>query len=292
MSGDEKFDPKGMAALVLDPNDFQRNISIDQLRMMGCRRALAAKNVEEAWDLLVEGNPDIVLLEWLERGDVLEFVRRIRLSESAPNNAVSIFILSSRATANDVERARAAGVNGFLRKPMSTLTLKRWVQSVTANPRPFVITESYVGPCRRRKQDPLYGGPKRRLTDSVEGGNDEEVDLKAQLARARVAALDAAARAFQPGDSAAARKVFQAAKDLSETADQIGDTILSFGCREMMRYLQAQGATSRLDPEVVRTHVAALHQVAHLPVAMADAREQVAQSLKRMVDKKLRQLAS
>jgi HAMP domain-containing protein len=38
--------------------------------------------------------------------------------------------------------------------------------------------------------------------------------------------------------------------------------------------------------------VAALHQLAHLPHALGDEREAVAQSLKRMVDKKLRQLSS
>ena len=55
------------------------------------------------------------------------------------------------------------------------------------------------------------------------------------------------------------------------------------------RYLQAQGATDRLDPEVVRTHVEALHQMAHLPHALCEERQSVAASLKRMVDKKLKQ---
>jgi hypothetical protein len=77
---------------------------------------------------------------------------------------------------------------------------------------------------------------------------------------------------------------------LIEVAEQIDDPNLAAGAREMARYLQAQGATQRLDPEVVRTHVAALHQLVHLPHALTQERESVAQSLKRMVDKKLRQL--
>ena len=32
-------------------------------------------------------------------------------------------------------------------------------------PRPFVRTESYFGPDRRRKQDPRYNGPERRTTE-------------------------------------------------------------------------------------------------------------------------------
>ena len=116
-------------------------------------------------------------------------------------------------------------------------------------------------------------GPMRRLGDQVETsapeGDDEENDLKTQLERARVAALEACARGFKSGDAN-----------------------LSFGSKEMLRYLRAQGATARLDPEVVRTHIAALHQLVHLPHALLEEREKVAQSLKRMVDKKLRQSAA
>ena len=111
---------------------------------------------------------------------------------------------------------------------------------------------------------------------------------KRRWARARVAALEAAARDLRPGDAAAARLVFKAVQDLTAVAEEIGDPNLSFGAKEMARYLQAQGATERLDPEVVRTHVAALHQLVHLPHALSQEREAVAQSLKRMVDKKLK----
>ena len=119
-----------------------------------------------------------------------------------------------------------------------------------------------------------------------------DVEVKAQLARASVAALEAHAKALTSGDAKAARHVFKAAQTLIDVAEQIGDATLAFGTREMARYLQAQGATDRLDPEVVRTHVSALHQLAHLPHALGGEREAVAQSLKRMVDKKLRQIAS
>jgi hypothetical protein len=60
----------------------------------------------------------------------------------------------------------------------------------------------------------------------------------------------------------------------------------------MARYIQAQGATDKLDPEVVRTHVAALHQLVPLPHALGAERMRVAESLRRMVDKKLRQAAA
>lgn len=294
MNGDD-FDPSGLTALVVDENHFERGISLDQLRSMGFGRVLGAANTMEGWDTLKKSNPNIVLMEWFEgAGDGLDFVRRIRQSEDSPNRAASIFMLTSRGSQAEVEIARRAGVDGYLRKPISALALQVRVRKVILHPQPFIVTATYVGPCRRRRRDDLnYLGPRRRLDDAVEPGMDDtEIEVKAQLARASVAALEAHASSLTAGNTRAARHVFKAAQDLIDVAEQIGDATLAFGTREMARYLQAQGATDRLDPEVVRTHVAALHQLAHLPHALGGERQAVAQSLKRMVDKKLRQLAS
>ncbi|HVY85934.1 MAG TPA: response regulator [Caulobacterales bacterium] len=288
---DDEFDPSALSALVVDNNHYQRGISLDQLRGMGFRRAVGASDVAEAWDLLCKNNPDVVLVEWFDAGTDLDFVRRIRTSEETPNRAVSVFMLTSRGNRADVEAARLAGVNGYLRKPISLSAFKKRVRAVVLHPRPFIVTATYVGPCRRRRQDPAYAGPWRRLDDVQPGvqEDDDAVDVNVQLARACVAALDACARNFVPGDAVIARKVFRSAQDLCEVAERIGDTTLLFGAKEMVRYLQAQGATARLDPEVVRTHIAALHQLVHLPHALRAERDNVAQGLKRMVDKKLRQ---
>ncbi len=296
MTGGGHFDPSGLSALVLDDNHYERGISLDQLRAMGFGRVMGAANTMEAYDALRRGNPHIMLMEWIGGpSDGLDFVRRIRLSEELPNRAVSIFMLTARGAQAEVELARGAGVDGYLRKPISALALQQRVRTVITNPQPFVVTASYVGPCRRRARPDLnYLGPLRRLDDTAPEplvqGDDAELNLKSEMARARVAALEARANELRPGDANAARVVFKAVQDLVDVGEQIGDPSLKLGAQEMARYLQAQGATDRLDPEVVRTHVAALHQLVHLPHALCEERQRVAESLKRMVDKKLRQL--
>lgn len=292
MQEDDVFDPSGLTALVLDENHYERGITLDLLRSMGFARAQGAANTMEAWDLVLKANPNVILMEWLDAAhNGLDFARRLRMSEEAPNRAVSMFMLTARGSQADVESARMAGVDGYLRKPISAVALRQRVRVAVTNPQPFIVTASYVGPCRRRKRSDLnYLGPKRRLNDTAaETTESSEDELKAQLARARVAALEAAASKLTPGDADAAREVYRAVQHLIEVAEQIGDSNLGFGAREMARYLQAQGATARLAPEVVRTHVSALHQLVHLPHALTQERESVAQSLKRMVDKKLRQ---
>jgi DNA-binding response OmpR family regulator len=290
------FDPSDMTALVIDENAYARGISLDQLRAMGFRRALGAGSFAEAWGHLTASNPHIVLMEWRVGGaDSLDFVRRIRSSEEAPNRAVSVFMLTSRGGLGDVEAARQAGVDGYLRKPISGLVLQQRVRTVVSNPQPFVTTSSYAGPCRRRRRTADYNGPMRRLDDVAPDApvaDEDELDLKAQLARARVAALSQKVDALKPGDANAARAVFKAVQDLAEVAEQIGDTCLLLGAKEMGRYVQSQGATERLSRDVMQTHLAALHQLAHLPISLKQERDGVAQSLKRMIDKKLRQAAS
>jgi DNA-binding response OmpR family regulator len=294
MSFDDPFDPSGLTALVMDANHFERGISVDQLRTMGFGRVIGVANTMEAWDALRKTPLNILLMEWAgETGDGLDFVRRIRNTEDLPNRAANIFMLTARGSLDDVEAARRAGVDGYLRKPISALALQQRVRTVIVNPQPFVVTASYVGPCRRRRRPDLnYGGPLRRLDDVTPEAlspDEAELELKAGLARARVAALEAAVQTLTNGDAHAARRVYQAVQRLVEVGEEIGDANIAMGAREMARYLQAQGA-DKLDAEVVRTHVAALHQLVHLPHALGAERESVARSLKRMVDKKLRQV--
>ncbi|MCX7357423.1 MAG: response regulator [Alphaproteobacteria bacterium] len=296
MQGVDQFDPSMLTALILDDNHYERGISLDQLRAMGFGRAIGAANTMEAWEAVRISNPSVILMDWVDGagGDGLEFARRVRKSEESPNRSVPMFMLTTRGSAADVELARRSGVDGYLRKPISALVLQQRVKTVITNPQKFVVTASYVGPCRRRRRPDLnYLGPLRRLDDAAPEqlvrGEAEDLDLKAELARARVAALETEAKKLSPGDAKQARVVYRAVQNLVEVAEQIGDQSLTLGAGEMARYLQAQGATDRLDPEVVRTHVAALHQMVHLPHALCEERQRVAASLKRMVDKKLQQ---
>jgi hypothetical protein len=42
------------------------------------------------------------------------------------------------------------------------------LMSVIENPRPFVRTKSYFGPCRRRRGNPEYRGPERRAEKAAQ----------------------------------------------------------------------------------------------------------------------------
>jgi two-component system, chemotaxis family, chemotaxis protein CheY len=65
-----------------------------------------------------------------------------------------------------VGEARDAGVNEFLAKPLTARGVIERIHQVVENPRPFVRSDDYFGPDRRRRADPAYRGPKRRSTDT------------------------------------------------------------------------------------------------------------------------------
>lgn len=288
MNEQESFNPLSVRVLVLDPSEHDRALAMDQVRSVGFRRLVGAGNIEEAWGHVRANEPQVILAEWAGDGDGLDLLRRVRTNEDSPNRAAAYFLLTWRGNLAHVESARLAGASGFLRKPIAALTLYKWVRSVLVSPRPFVVSANYVGPCRRRREDFPFAGAGRRATDAPAVVMVDDIEQRMAITRARVQTLETAARVLAPGDSSAAARVIAAARSLAQIAAQFQDEALAFGCREMLRYLEVMGGDGALEPDVVRTHVAALQQLAVLPPSMSAERDQVARSLNRMVDKKLR----
>ena len=61
-----------------------------------------------------------------------------------------------------VTAARDSGVSEFLSKPFTVTGLLKRIEALIHSPRPFVKSETYFGPDRRRRDDPNYTGPDRR----------------------------------------------------------------------------------------------------------------------------------
>ncbi len=67
-----------------------------------------------------------------------------------------------------VMRARNAGVNDFLVKPVSAKSVYLRIRSTMENPQPFVRSETYFGPDRRRcARGPPMGVGERRAAKAT-----------------------------------------------------------------------------------------------------------------------------
>ncbi|HEY2035250.1 MAG TPA: response regulator [Rhizomicrobium sp.] len=154
--------------LVVDDNQHMRKLVGAILNAFGVTQVLEAPNGVRALAAMREDNPDAVVLDWMmDEMNGIEFTKEVRTSPASPNPYVPIIMLTGHTSADCVQQARDAGVNEFLAKPVSVKAMLSRLTAVIENPRPFVRTKGYFGPCRRRRSDE-YAGPERRLEGAGE----------------------------------------------------------------------------------------------------------------------------
>lgn len=160
-----------LRVLVVDDNQHMRKLVATILRGFGVVQLHEAASAEQAWAMLRESNPDVILLDCILEGmSGLELAQKIRTSPASPNPLVSIVMLTGDTHIDRVRQARDAGINEFLAKPISVKGLLTRLSAVIENPRPFVRTAEYFGPCRRRRNFNEYQGPERRTKPAVSAG--------------------------------------------------------------------------------------------------------------------------
>ncbi|MBS0472094.1 MAG: response regulator [Proteobacteria bacterium] len=154
-----------LKVLVVDDNQHMRKLVLTILQAFGVIQIYEAADGNRAWAMLREANPDVVILDWMMDGMTgLDLVKLVRTSPATPNPFVPIIMLTGYTQIDHVRLARDAGVNEFLAKPVSVKSLMSRLVAVIEQPRPYVRTKSYFGPCRRRRGKDEYRGPERRVT--------------------------------------------------------------------------------------------------------------------------------
>jgi CheY-like chemotaxis protein len=148
--------------LVVDDNIHMRRLVTTILQAFGVTQIFEANSGEQAWEMLREHTPDIIILDWVMEGmSGIDLMKLIRSNPQSPNPFVPVIMLSGHTSIEHVQQARDAGANEFIAKPVSVKTMMTRMAAVIEHPRPYVRTSVYFGPCRRRRQDE-HRGPERR----------------------------------------------------------------------------------------------------------------------------------
>jgi CheY-like chemotaxis protein len=283
-----------LRVLVADHRVFQRRLVAEALRGWGRVDVGYAETAEQCLLALTYFQPDVLVIDWdLDGGHGLQLVRRLRMGEAGdPYRKLAVIVVTTQHTAGDVERARNAGADEFVLRPFSTFTLVKRVQELQIRKREFVESPSYVGPCRRRRGDTGYDGPRRRMFDSADKSADApDVQIRKGLARMYVERIGSLIR--DAADSPdGMRDVCLACAQLSTLACDMKDRLLMSATSSLFNYVKGVGAAAVLNGEVVQAHLDAIVQLAELPNSQADLRQTVTQQLTVMVTKKLRQAAA
>jgi len=158
------IDLSPVSVLIVDDSSYARSFIRSALYSFGVRNVTEASDGPTGIEILRTQKIDLVLVDHeMQPIDGIVFTRLVRAGEEVACRHVPIIMVSGMAEMDKVIEARNAGVNEFLVKPLSADSLFRRVRNALVNPRPFVVTNSYVGPCRRTVQRPVPGGRDRRI---------------------------------------------------------------------------------------------------------------------------------
>jgi len=163
MDSAQSLDLARLNVLLVDDDVHVIMIVKTLLRGFGVKQLAEAHDAADAFETLNHTKFDVIIVDFLMKPlDGLDFIRLVRTAKDSTNPSVPIIMLTAFADERRVREARDAGVNAFLCKPVTPSDLYQRLLSVIQQPRPFIRTETYVGPCRRRRDEPNFNGPERR----------------------------------------------------------------------------------------------------------------------------------
>lgn len=159
----KNYDFAYLRILVVDDCKFMRSILERMLEALGVGEVRTAADGIEAWDRLSAEDYDLVITDWeMEPEDGPAFCQRLRMDPESPARYIPIVMLTGYTEKSKVTSARDFGITEFLAKPVAARSLHARLVNIVENPRPFVRTATFFGPCRRRLNLPTFEGEDRR----------------------------------------------------------------------------------------------------------------------------------
>jgi two-component system chemotaxis response regulator CheY len=138
--------------IIVDDNATMRALVKQILVAFGIKNILECADGSDALQELRHFPADIMICDWMmEPVDGLDLTRLVRTASDSPNPYLPVIMLTGHTERHRVEEARDAGVTEFLAKPISAQSVYSRLLTVINRPRPFLKTDRYAGPDRRRR---------------------------------------------------------------------------------------------------------------------------------------------
>jgi two-component system, chemotaxis family, chemotaxis protein CheY len=160
------LDISGLRVLVVDDDKVTRHLVSSILDGIGVEDVQVEASGQAALDLISRHPMDLVISDFeMEPMNGLEFALHVRRDSNSTNPYVPIIMMTAHADRPTVMKARDAGVNAFVAKPVSPKALEEKIHVVLTEHRKFVRSNRYVGPDRRRRDVPLARDGRRKNDD-------------------------------------------------------------------------------------------------------------------------------
>ncbi len=160
--------PSKISCLVVDESAGEFAKLQGALKSAGAVAIHKATDKASAMKILNSHSIDIAFISnSQQKENGLDLVRKIRSAKGLPSRGLSIVMTSFASDAATITSAIRAGVDGFLRKPISLGSLEKQLRAILSKPLSRVEFGDYFGPDRRRKVDQNFEGTDRRSAAPV-----------------------------------------------------------------------------------------------------------------------------
>jgi CheY-like chemotaxis protein len=158
-------DNSTLRALVADPSPHMAELVGSMLHTLKVRSVVAIGDAGRLAAAIAARPYDLLLVdvEIARLGDFAA-IRTLRQQAGHPNRHLPVIVMAAAPDAKMIAAARDAGVTEFLRKPFAPQHIALRLDALRQAPRPFVESDAYVGPDRRRR---VADAPKRRAADEA-----------------------------------------------------------------------------------------------------------------------------
>ncbi len=158
------YDFSKISVLLVEDNAYMRHLMRQLLVAVGVDNEWMreASDGEAALVIMDSFVPDLIITDLhMAPMDGLTLIKRIRMDRDNPISFVPIIVCTGHAAPGHIFASRDAGATEFLAKPVSPEAIYERIREVIESPRPFIRTKAYIGPDRRRKNEPFEGEDRR-----------------------------------------------------------------------------------------------------------------------------------
>jgi len=144
------YDISKLDIMVVDDSSTMRAILKMILTRLGARRVRLCNDGVEAFEEFCRAPSDIVITDWVMKTlSGLELVNLIRDPNESPHPSVPIIMITSNAAEDEVLKAREAGVDAYLAKPVTPESVYKRISQVIQNRIAANDDDGLVNPERR-----------------------------------------------------------------------------------------------------------------------------------------------
>jgi CheY-like chemotaxis protein len=149
----------GARILAVDDNAKSLKILTDLLVSFGATHLSTASNGKEAKALLSASRFDLLITDGaMPECDGYDLVRWLRSRPGDDERIIPAIIISAHTREEQIVLGRDCGAHFVIAKPISPATLLERIFWISSEARNFIVADTYAGPDRRWRQEPLPRG--------------------------------------------------------------------------------------------------------------------------------------